>query len=85
MKGVLEMAGAICHELNQPMTVISVNSDLLLLDLANDDKRYKKLSTIKQQVERMGKITQNLTRITRHETREYVNGTKIVDLEKSSD
>ena len=28
MKGVLEMAGAVCHELNQPMTVVSVNSEM---------------------------------------------------------
>jgi hypothetical protein len=35
-------------------------------------------------VERMGTITQKLIGITRYETRDYVNGARIVDIEKSS-
>jgi PAS domain S-box-containing protein len=85
MQGILEMAGAVCHELNQPMTVISVNSDLLLMNLDEKDDKYKKISAIKEQIIRMGKITTNLTRITKYETRDYINGTKIVDIAKSSD
>lgn len=32
LQGVLEMAGAICHEINQPLMSISGYSELLLLD-----------------------------------------------------
>lgn len=37
MEGVLELAGAVCHELNQPMTVVSVNSEIITPEM--DKKR----------------------------------------------
>lgn len=84
LQAVLETAGAICHELNQPMMAISGNTELLMGTLDTDDPHYPRLTKIKIQVERMGAITQKLMGITRYETRKYVKGTRIVDLEKSS-
>ena len=36
MKGVVEMAGAVCHELNQPLQMILGNAEIMLLDLEPD-------------------------------------------------
>lgn len=84
LQAVLETAGAICHELNQPMMAISGHTELLLDTLDEDDPVYLKIAKIKSQVERMGAITQKLMGITRYETKDYVQGERIVDLEKSS-
>lgn len=84
LQAVLETAGAICHELNQPMMAISGNTELLLSTLDPGNSIYPKLEKIKSQIERMGAITQKLMGITRYETRKYVKGTRIVDIEKSS-
>jgi CheY-like chemotaxis protein len=84
LQAVLETAGAVCHELNQPMMAISGHTELLLDTLEPDDPVFLKISKIKSQVERMGAITQKLMGITRYETKDYVQGERIVDIEKSS-
>jgi len=82
MEGVLELAGAVCHELNQPMTVVSVNSEIMFPDM--DKKQLSgKMDVIKKEIRKMGKITRKLMHITRYETREYLNGRKILDIDKS--
>jgi PAS domain S-box-containing protein len=82
MEGVLELAGAVCHELNQPMTVVSVNSEIISPNM-NKKKMSEKMNIIKREIRKMGKITRNLMHITRYETREYLNGRKILDIDKS--
>jgi len=84
LQAVLETAGAICHELNQPMMAISGHSELLLEALDPGDPIHQKIVKIKSQVERMSAITQKLLGITRYETKDYVQGERIVDIEKSS-
>ena len=82
MEGVLELAGAVCHELNQPMTVVSVNSEIMSPDMASN-LLASKMEVIKKEIRKMGKITRKLMHITRYETREYLNGRKILDIDKS--
>lgn len=82
-QGVLETAGAVCHELNQPLQVISLSSGLLLMDLAEDNPLYANIKRINRQVDRMGDITGKLITITRYETKDYLKG-KIVDIDKAS-
>ena len=82
MEGVLELAGAVCHELNQPMTVVSVNSEIISAQM-DKKKLTDKLDAIKREIRKMGKITRKLMHITRYETREYLNGRKILDIDKS--
>jgi CheY-like chemotaxis protein len=85
LKGVLEMAGAVCHELNQPMQNIMGFSQLLMDKISKDDPKYEHLHIIKKQIDKMGEITKKLMRITRYETIAYVQDTKIIDIHKASD
>jgi DNA-binding response OmpR family regulator len=82
---VLEMAGAVCHEMNQPIQVISGHAELILLDITEDHPLYDKIKTIDEQTHKMGEITRRLTEITRYETEDYVGGTRIIDIEKASE
>lgn len=84
LEAVLETTGAVCHELNQPMMALSGYAELLMDAVDPDDPLYVKIAKIKTQVERMGAITQKLMGITRYETRNYANGARIVDIERSS-
>jgi CheY-like chemotaxis protein len=84
LQAVLETAGAICHELNQPMMAISGNAELLMYAVDENDPVYPKIAKIKSQVERMGIITQKLMGITRYETKAYGDGECIVDIDRSS-
>jgi len=82
LQGVLEMAGAVCHEMNQPLMAISGYSELLLMEITADDPIKEKIVNITNQVDRLGKITQKLMGITKYETKEYLKG-KIIDIDKS--
>jgi CheY-like chemotaxis protein len=84
LQGVLEMAGAVCHEMNQPLQVIAGHSDLLMVDMPEDDPRHDHISEIMEHVKRMGLITNKLMRITKYKTRDYIAGKKIVDIDKAS-
>lgn len=84
LQGVLEMAGAVCHELNQPLTTIAITSDLIQ-DFPANENMEENVRVIKTEVARMGEITKKLMKITKYETRVYVNGSKIVDIDKASE
>jgi PAS domain S-box-containing protein len=84
LKAALEMAGAVCHKLNQPIQGISGYAELLMLKVAPDDPLYTKIAGIKRQTEKMGEITNKLMGITRYRTARYTAGETIVDIDQSS-
>ncbi len=84
LTAAIETAGAICHELHQPMQTIFGSVELILLEMTEKDKAYEFATIIKESIDRMNKITNQLANITKYKTKKHVNKT-IVDLEKSSD
>ena len=84
LQGAIEMAGAVCHEINQPLMAISGYSTLVSMSLAENDPLKDKLLKIMEQVDRLGQITRKLMRINRYETKEYLSD-KIIDIDKSAE
>ncbi|MDY6970828.1 MAG: response regulator [Thermodesulfobacteriota bacterium] len=84
LNAILEMAGGVCHELNQPLQVILGYCQLLMMEISEDDPAYEMIDKIMRQIEKVSEITYKLMRITRYETREYVGDRKIVDIDKAS-
>lgn len=85
LKGMLEMAGAVCHELNQPLQVLFGLSELLMMHDIADEEICNKINKIKFQVDRISDLTQKLMGITRYETKKYIGQTKIIDIENTKD
>jgi len=83
LQGVLEMAGAVCHELNQPLQVISGCSDLILTHSPKDDPIFEYITQIQVHIHKVGEITKKLMGITSYKTKNYGRNTKIVDIDKS--
>ncbi len=81
---LLEMAGAVCHEMNQPLQGIYGYSQSMLMNMSKDDQKYAKIEKIIELIIRMGEITGKLRGITKYETKDYLQGVKIVDIDKSS-
>ena len=81
--GVIEMAGAVCHKLNQPLQVVTGYSEMLLNDISEDNPLRAKLKIIQDQTNKMGELTKKLMQITRYETQQYSNNTKIIDIDKA--
>ena len=85
LEGVIEMAGAVCHELNQPMQALLAYCDLLVEDVSDIGQTSEDVRKIKEQIGRMATITRKLMRVTKYETIDYVfEGKKIIDIDKAS-
>lgn len=80
----IEMAGAMAHEISQPLTNLLVKVELLLERKNETDPDYKDLKVIFEQALRLETLVKKVRNITRYETKEYLPGIKIVDFEKSS-
>jgi len=79
LQAVLELSGAVCHEMNQPLMSISGYFELILLDMPATDPSYPKIKKIQAQLERMADITKKLMKISKYQTKDYLNG-KILDI-----
>ena len=79
LQGVLEMAGAACHELNQPL-----QAAYILLDGLMEETQNNHANTLKIQLDRVRTIIRKIENITVYKTMDYVQGEQIVDIEKAS-
>jgi CheY-like chemotaxis protein len=83
LQGVFEMAGAVCHEMNQPLQAVTWATELLLNETGLEEPLSSAVQEINQNIEKIGTITRKLQRITRYETMEYVGATKIIDIDRA--
>ncbi len=84
LQSILEMTGTVCHELNQPLQNLILSSEDLIVDMSEDNPLYKHAAEIARQADRIGEITKRLMGITKYETKDYIKGMKIIDIDKSS-
>jgi len=82
MQGIIEMAGAVCHELNQPLQAIAGYSEILMMDVGVGNPLYDNINSIRQQTVRLGDITKKIMAITRYETKDYLED-KIINIDKA--
>ncbi len=83
LQGVLELSGAVCHEMNQPLMSIQGYFDLFTMDIPDGDPMHERINKIQEQIERLTNITKKLMEISRYETKNYLKE-KIVDIAKAS-
>ena len=85
LHAAVEMAGAVCHEMNQPMQVALLElAECMLMEEFDKERLRKKAEKIRQQLNTMRQMSLKLMHITRYVTRDYVAGEKIIDIDKSS-
>lgn len=84
LKGAMELAGAACHELNQPMQVVLGYSELLINDMQPGNPADGKLREIIVHIEKMDRILKKVRAITRYEAMDYIEGIRIIDIDKAS-
>ena len=84
LAGVLEMAGATAHELNQPLQVVSGIAWMMRDKLKKDDPNYLNAEKIYEEVERMGNIARKISAISSYKVKKYVGETRIIDIDKAA-
>lgn len=84
LEGVLETAGGVCHEFNQPLQALSGYLEILAVKVDGLSEAVFFIEKALEQSERMRTITEKLQGITRYETKVYADNMKIIDIRKAS-
>ena len=77
--GVLEMAGAAAHHLSQPLQALMFDLDDLSKEIP--ECRHDRLNDMLESARKMQGVIRNIQEITRYQTEEYIQGTRIVDID----
>jgi PAS domain S-box-containing protein len=85
LQAAIETAGAVCHEMNQPLQILSARLELMLMNAPDPEQTRQSLEVLQKQVERLGGITGRLITITKYRTKSYADGDDILDLDRSSE
>jgi PAS domain S-box-containing protein len=81
----VELAGAAAHELNQPLTSVMGYAQMLLRKLGANEPLIPLVRTILDESDRMAMIVRKLGSLTRYETKSYVGGAQILDIDRSAE
>lgn len=83
LQGILQIAGTISHELNQPLQIILGYTELMQEMISKDSKFYTISQSIIKNIFRISEITNQLLKITKVVTKNYTEDVEILDLEES--
>lgn len=83
-RGVLEMAGGVAHNLNQPLMIITNLLEEVMSELSPDDRIYDRMERINDQIKKLNKITKKIVGVKKYKAIDYVGGEKIVDIDEIS-
>jgi signal transduction histidine kinase len=67
LRGIIEIAEDVLHEMNQPMQAILGYTEILLINTSIDNPIYEKLTMIKKQTIRLSNLTKKLIKIKNYE------------------
>ena len=84
LEGVIEMAGAVCLELNQPLQALYFQCERLQKAISEDNILFNQIDWIVKKVDRMSEIVEKLRNIGQYQTKDYIEGTRIVDIDRAS-
>ncbi|MBL7216191.1 MAG: diguanylate cyclase [Desulfobacteraceae bacterium] len=80
LKVLLQMAGATAHEINQPLTALLGDLDLLKLSSDNPEKQAKYISQLKIAGRKIANTVKNISHIHYYETKPYAGVTSIINI-----
>lgn len=81
LAAIVETAVTVNHEINNPLTAIIGNVQLLLMHRDDlDDELRTKLGVIEQSASKIKDVTQRLLRLTSARSTDYASGTTMIDL-----
>ncbi|MCF8091600.1 MAG: PAS domain S-box protein [Desulfotignum sp.] len=84
LRAILEMAGAVSHELNNPLQVLSVGIEKLGDPTLEPSKREALIRLVKSHTQRIIELSSKIQKISQYATKDYVQGKKIFDIDAAS-
>lgn len=84
LDAMCKLAGAMAHELRQPLQILTSCLAILKDKLPDDSEMKENIDTIKESCMRMNGIIEKINKLTRYKTKHYINNLRILDIEESS-
>lgn len=81
---IVQLAGAVAHELNQPLTVVVSTAELIRDRERSPDELRTLVERMAEASLRMADIVSKLQHATSYRSKSYVGKVRIVDLDKAS-
>jgi PAS domain S-box-containing protein len=82
---LVALAGAAAHELNQPLTSVMGYAELLRRKIPDGDAMGEIIDIILSESERMAELVRKIGRVSKFETKSYLLGSRIVDLDRAGE
>jgi uncharacterized protein YigA (DUF484 family) len=82
-EAAVEMAGAACHNLAQPLTTATLIVEKLDRMLTKEGPERESLIALRAEVERLGELVHRISRVNEYTTRPYAQGLRIIDVDAS--
>lgn len=84
LQAILELAGAVSHELSSPLQVVLVASKKLAENKLNASVRDEFRKLVAENIQKLVEVTNKIQKITQYQTKDYVQGKKIFDIDAAS-
>jgi|GEM_PF-1365806 len=85
LSAAMELAGAVAHEMRQPMTVVHCRLEMLADSVRLQEPVAREdIETIRDQCLRMNSCIEKLLQLTEYRTKEYLDGVAILDIAASA-
>ena len=84
LEAILELAGAVGHELNNPLQVALTCSQKLNIHASDNHLQEEMLGLLRKNIQKLVEISRKFQSITQYATKDYVMGKKIFDIHAAS-
>ena len=81
LRAILEMAGAVSHELNNPLTVVLLGIEKLEDTKLGQSQKQELIQLVKKSTLRLIELSSKIRSISRYAAKDYVEGKKIFDID----
>lgn len=84
LTAAIETAGAVCHEMNQPLMAVMGYLDIMTAQMEETEHNYDLFEDMKEQLLKLGEITRRLMNLHSYKTKKYIGTSRILDLKEST-
>jgi DNA-binding response OmpR family regulator len=84
LAGIGETTIALEHEINNPLSALMGNAELLLMDSSLTNEQVEQLRVIHEEASRIAQVVRRLARLKNPQSVEYLAGSRMIDLSARS-
>ncbi|WDP92009.1 MAG: PAS domain S-box protein [Desulfobacter sp.] len=84
LRAILEMAGAVSHELNNPLQVVLIGIEKLDDETLEPSRKEDLIRLVKKHTLRIMELSSKIQRISQYASKDYVDGRKIFDIDAAT-